>query len=187
VNKLIYSVGINDIGLSIKGKESSKSCPYYVRWHEMLRRCYADELLKRRPTYIGCTVCDEWLTFSVFKSWMEKQEWRGRHLDKDILVPGNKIYGPETCIFVPSNINNLLTLPHGSSGDLPVGVEHNSGKFVARISNGVGKRKYLGRFATSSEARKAYVSAKKTLINEIACSQSEPLRAALIRHAELLR
>jgi len=39
---------------------------------------------------------------------MERQDWEGKHLDKDILIPGNKIYSPDRCIFVSSLINLLI-------------------------------------------------------------------------------
>ena len=74
----------------------------------MLQRCYSESHLVRQPTYKGCSVCEEWLTFSNFKSWMEQQDWEGKQLDKDLLVYKNKIYSPETCVFVSSVINSFF-------------------------------------------------------------------------------
>lgn len=54
---------------------------------------------------------------TCIKTLMEKY-W---HLDKDILVAGNKIYSPETCLFVPNRINSLL-IRGVKTGPLPLGV-----------------------------------------------------------------
>jgi hypothetical protein len=45
------------------------------------------------------------------------------HLDKDILVVGNRVYSPETCIFVPTRINNLFVTRESLRGDYPLGVK----------------------------------------------------------------
>lgn len=97
VRELVYGVGVDDLDYPKKkllpnGKYSF--CPYYQRWRGMIRRCYSKAQLGKNPNYEGCTVCDEWLTFSNFKSWMEKQDWEGKELDKDLLVRGNKVYSP---------------------------------------------------------------------------------------------
>ena len=88
--RLVFGVGINDSDYevykyeTINGKRKATwKCPYYERWVSMLRRCYSPRSLEKYPTYKGCTVCEEWLTFSTFKKWMENQEWEDRHLDKD--------------------------------------------------------------------------------------------------------
>ena len=108
----VYGVGTNDAGYAIQVMESVRGangkpkqriiwfCPFYRRWVHMLERCYSERYQEKKPTYIGCTVCEEWLRFSNFKSWMETQDWEGKHLDKDLLVEGNKIYSPDTCILV---------------------------------------------------------------------------------------
>lgn len=91
----------------------------------MLTRCYNHKSLKKNPSYIGCSVCDEWLTYSNFKRWYEDpiNGYReGYHLDKDILVKGNKVYSPETCCFVPHSINCLLLTRQRKRGALPIGV-----------------------------------------------------------------
>ena len=108
--KLVYGVGINDadyqVNPTIDG--SRVMCPAYSAWHSMIERCYSEKYHDKKPTYKECYVCDEWLYFLKFKSWMEKQDYKGKELDKDILIQGNKVYSPETRIFVDKTINVLF-------------------------------------------------------------------------------
>jgi len=97
-------------------------CPYYACWNNMLVRCYSRSYLQRHPTYEGCSVEESWLTFSNFKAWMKQQDWKGKFLDKDILVLGNKVYSKDTCLFVSTAINNLLTDCRKSKGSCSLGV-----------------------------------------------------------------
>ena len=80
---------------------------YYVIWDNMVQRC------KSHINYTDIVVCEEWLNFSNFTEWMESnynpETMQGWHLDKDILVKGNKIYSPKTCCFVPQEINKTFT------------------------------------------------------------------------------
>ncbi len=183
--RLVQGVGLNDSDctteITINGK--SATCPVYKRWNCMLERCYSLKYHKRQPTYIGCTVCDEWLTFSNFKAWMEKQDWKGKQLDKDLLTQGNKIYSPDFCLFVDSNINSLLIDRKASRGKSPQGVCFNKGvdRYVARVSVN-GRPKHLGYFDSPKLAHDAYRLAKYAIIKEVALRQSEPLRSALLRY-----
>lgn len=96
----------------------------YLAWKDMLRRCYSKE---RNASYAryggrGVLVCPDWLTFSVFEAWYHKHYRSGYHLDKDILVSGNNMYGPTTCCYVPPALNALLTNRARARGSLPQGV-----------------------------------------------------------------
>ncbi|MFW9603103.1 MAG: hypothetical protein ACMV1B_12410 [Prevotella sp.] len=131
MNKRIFGVGINDatyktrIRTKTKGIEKTLwECPFYKRWVSMLNRVYNSSKSKC-PTYEGCSVCEEWLTFSNFKAWMEQQDWEGKHLDKDLLVYNNKVYSPETCIFIPASLNSCLVSlkQRNSNKKLPIGVD----------------------------------------------------------------
>lgn len=103
---IVFGVGINDVGRVSNNKNGANyRCPFYARWHSMITRCYSEKFQYKNPSYIGCSVCDEWLTFSNFKRWMEQQDWHGKDLDKDILVKGNRVYSPETCMFVDRKTN----------------------------------------------------------------------------------
>jgi len=185
IKKLVFGVGINDSGYPlskiIEGRQVT--CRPYQLWQSMLRRCYSESFQSKWPTYKGCSVCEEWLIFSSFAKWMEKQDWKGKHLDKDILKVGNKIYSPDNCIFVSPEINLLLNNSRASRGKYKQGVCLNKGKFQAKISKN-GKIISLGRFQMESDASNAYKKAKSEHIINIATQQSEPLRSALIRHAE---
>lgn len=106
---MILGVGINDANYVVNkgGRANHTLCHIYSAWHNMLKRCYSKETQKNMPTYKGCSVCDDWLLFSNFKEWMEANNYKGEHLDKDILKEGNKIYSPNTCYLVSNRVNNL--------------------------------------------------------------------------------
>ena len=98
----------------------------------MLSRCYSKKCLESRPSYIGTSVCSEWLSATAFKKWMDQQDWQGKCLDKDIIVPRSKLYSPETCAFVLT-ATNLFVARDASRGDYPVGVHlyKRTGKYCA--------------------------------------------------------
>ena len=89
--------------VSIKSKHTRA----YMIWHSMLQRCYSPKSHAKRPTYIGCSVAKEWHCFQVFAAWFEKHHRPGLHLDKDIKIKGNKVYGPDTCMFVSQAENTI--------------------------------------------------------------------------------
>jgi hypothetical protein len=121
-NRLVFGVGKNDADYVVHEEINGKRvmCPFYSVWSSMIRRCYSSVFHSKKPTYKNCFVAKEWLTFSTFKNWMRSQKWEGRELDKDILKIGNKLYSPDTCVFVTREVNILLVNSHVSSGDLPV-------------------------------------------------------------------
>ena len=183
--KLVFGVGINDADYAVRPKINGKvvPCPFYVAWTNMLSRCYNDDCHKNHPTYIGCTVDREWLSFNSFKSWMIEQEWEGNALDKDLLIQGNKVYSHKTCIFVSKLINSLLNKNLALRGEDPVGVAFHKVRGRYQASCRVyGKIKYLGLYDTPEEAHEAYKKFKYKHIAEIANQQSEPLRTALLNY-----
>lgn len=110
---------------------------------------------------------------------------KGKELDKDILFIGNKIYSPETCIFVTPQINSLLGDCAASRGTNPQGVCRVNNRFQARCAV-EGEKQNIGCYATAEEARIAYKVYKSNHIRTVALEQEEPLRSALMKHADIL-
>ena len=185
-NKLIYGVGINDADYAVETRVDGKRvrCPYYITWISMLLRCYDHKYQERHPTYKGCSVCPEWISFMNFRKWMMKQDWEGKQLDKDLLVRGNKVYSPETCIFV-DRITNTFTLDCGRSrGNYLVGVHFHkpTGKFIAQCCNPFTKeQEYLGLFTCEHQAHLAWKARKHELACQLAELQTDPRVAAALR------
>lgn len=187
--KLVYGVGTNDADYAvvkwetvgyINGKRRQKTvwtCPYYQTWKNMLQRCYSAKFQERNKTYRGCTVSENWLTFSKFKSWMEKQDFEGKQLDKDLLFEGNKVYGPETCVFVTQMVNKF-TNDHGvRRGDWLIGVslDKRKDKFQSRCKNPLTKKnEFLGYFDSEQEAHEAWLKRKLELAYLLAAEQEDP-------------
>lgn len=136
-------------------------------WSSMIKRCYNEKYHKKQPTYIGCSVCEEWHNFQVFAEWFEENYTENCALDKDILVKGNKVYSPDTCCFVPAVINNLLIKRDSSRGKYPIGVIKIGNRFRA-IVNINSKHFHLGYFDTVEEAFQSYKNKKEKYIKEIA-------------------
>ena len=98
---------------------------------------------------------------------MEKQDWEGKELDKDLKVFGNKVYGPDTCMFVDTQVNCFITEIRKKDSNLPTGVcikEYKSGnRYQARGYDLSGNRIYLGLFYSADEAHKAWLQSKINL------------------------
>lgn len=164
-NRLVQGIGVNDADYITEKRVNKKTiwfCPFYQKWKDMLKRCYSENYQRKYSTYKGCTVCNEWLTFSNFKAWMETQDWQGNQLDKDILFEGNKLYSPETCVFVDSSVNSFLLDCAARRGEYPIGVHWDKriNKYVAqvRVNN---KRKHLGCFNDPNDAHLTWLKAKQ--------------------------
>lgn len=155
-SKLVCGIGINDAYYNVTIKENGKTiwkCPYYGRWKDMIERCYSTKRLERQPTYKGCSVCKEWLSFSNFRKWMVNQDWEDKSLDKDVLINGNKVYGPDSCVFITHKTNMFLTDSGKTRGKYPIGVCYNksSRMYQATIQENL-KPRNLGLYSTPEEA-----------------------------------
>ena len=144
----------------------------YKVWYAMLQRCYK-ECYDNKPTYYSCEVCDEWLCYANFEKWYDKNYYQidneVMNLDKDILCRDNKIYSPETCIFVPQSINKLFTKHDRFRGNYLLGVSYDNRTmtYYARC-NKFGKEVHLGNFPDELSAFKAYKFYKEKYIKDVA-------------------
>ena len=189
MKKLVFGVGVNDLPYRTQvwewvtengGKRIRKLvfiCKYYAAWKHMLERCYSEKHLESYPSYIGTSVCSEWLYATEFKKWMDQQDWDGKSLDKDIIVPGSKLYSPDTSAFVLNATNSFVTECDASRGDYPIGVTlyKRTGKYHAKCNNPFTReREHLGYFSTQEEAHEAWRKRKHELAQLVAATEADP-------------
>ena len=146
---------------------SFKGTKEYISWHGMFTRCYSDKYHVNKPSYIGCSIDESWYNFQNFIKWFNEnynpEIMQGWHLDKDILVKGNKVYSPKTCCFVPNEINILFTtIKYKGYRIRPCGK-----KFQVRLRK-LNKEIVIGDFNSKEEAFQAYKIAKEQHIKEVA-------------------
>ena len=150
----------------------------------MLVRCYSEKYLESNQSYIGTSVCSEWLYATAFKKWMEQQDWDGKCLDKDIIVRGNKLYSPDTCAFVLQATNSFVLARDADRGEYPIGVHlyKHTGKYQAYCENlFTGEREHLGLFSTPEEAHEAWRKRKHELAQLVAATESDPRIVAALK------
>ena len=165
----VYGVGIT--GTKYQPSINGVLTKEYTLWNNMLERCYSDSFKKRRPTYEGCEVSSKFKSYEYFYDWCHNQigfdneDW---HLDKDLLIKGNKVYNENTSVFIPQEINSMLVKSDKRRGEHLIGVcWHKKGKtFVATVNKNKGKQEYLGSFETEIEAFNAYKQAKEAFVKE---------------------
>lgn len=184
--KPVYGIGINDADYIVQPTVSGKHlrCLFYTKWKGMLERCYSLKYQHKEPTYIGCTVCDEWIYFSNFKKWMELQDWKNKELDKDLKILGNKIYSPNNCLFIEKSLNSLFNDNKAIRGKYPKGVSFYKDykMFQSKICI-KGKAKYLGVFNNARSAELAYIKAKnKEIIRQSNLEENKDIKEYFIQH-----
>ena len=165
----VFGVGI--LGTKYLTTIIGRTTKEYELWTHMLQRCYSNTLKKKYPTYEGCEVSDNFKNYEYFYEWCHNQIGfgiEGFELDKDLLIKGNKVYNESTCVFIPAEINSLLTKCTASRGECLIGVSwHKRDKvFMATVSKNKGKSEHLGSFNTEIEAFKAYKEAKEVFVKE---------------------
>ena len=101
----LAGVGYTGVGKYMYTKNGKYKKAYSI-WSGMIKRCYSKNEQKYCPTYKECTVCKEWHNFQLFAEWFIENYRPNTHLDKDILIEGNKEYSPKTCIFIDQKSNN---------------------------------------------------------------------------------
>ena len=166
----VFGIGYLGEGrhLSKKDKKIAKS---YNTWSSMLERGYDTSFNKKNPSYVNCLVNEEWHNFQNFGDWFE-QNWkpymdRSWELDKDILIKNNKIYSPETCCFVPKEINNLFIKNNVRRGECPIGVHRVNNVYIVTCKTNA-PSSYGGTYSTPEDAFQAYKIIKEIYIKETA-------------------
>ena len=150
--RLVQGHGINDMPYGW-ASENEWNKMVYRKWQKMLYRCYNEEFHKRQPTYIGCTVCERWLTLSDFiedvpkiTGYDEEKFLNGElELDKDKKKDENKHYTMKYCTWLlkPENSSlahkgKLLSKEHkqkisdNNAMKGKFGSEHNRSKRIAQ-------------------------------------------------------
>lgn len=172
---MLFGKGFNE---AIEGQKVYKACENgkptkcYRTWQRMLERCYSPKYQSKKPTYIGTECYNEWLNYQAFAKWYENNYYeidgQRMELDKDLLSGGNKVYSPNTCLFLPQSINGVLQGGKGYS------FHKQTGKYQAYISY-KDKNIYLGYFDTEEEARYSYKLNKQLIIYLLAEEYKEYL------------
>jgi hypothetical protein len=155
-------------------KEPSRTLEQNAKFWPMLH-----DISKQVCWYGNWLTPDEWKDFSVFKEWYDENYYTVDgykiHLDKDILVKGNKVYSPSTCVFVPDVINTLIIKKDCNRGKYPVGVFYHKRdcKYRSQCSDSdiVTKKrinKHIGNFDSPEEAFYAYKKFKENRIKQVA-------------------
>jgi len=114
-----------------------KSNTAYSIWNGIYNRYYKADGRTYGRCYDEATMCDSWLNNrDSFVEWYMNNyyecDYESMDIDKDLLVPGNKHYSPETCCILPQTLNVMLSncKKHRSrkginyNMDLPLGVRY---------------------------------------------------------------
>ena len=160
-----YNVGYIGDGV-YKSTEKGISTRIYNCWDFMIERCYNEKRNVKNKNYTNVVVCEEWHNFQNYAEWYEKSYIEGFELDKDLLQQDveNKIYSPETCIFLPHNINVFLTNNkcNNKTGMCGVSFYKRYSKWQSNIKVfNEEKLLHLGYFSTPEDANKAHIKARK--------------------------
>jgi len=112
---------------------------------------------------------------------MEQQDYNGLVLDKDLKSTTTKIYSPDTCVFIPDNINSFLIRRRSGGCKQGVYLNKDKGTFQAQVTNPLsGKTEYLGRYLDEDLAHTAYITRKYEICEEVCSTLKDKELAELV-------
>lgn len=103
-------------------------------WKSMMYKSFARDLPKDERRMSAVTGI--WKEFSKFYDWFVQQpcsELNPVYLNKDLLFPGNNVYGPSACVLLPKEVHELLNEARITRSDL----EALKGEYVGRHGQAV--------------------------------------------------
>lgn len=194
--KKVCGFGINDADYFTSRRVNGKMihCEIYKKWFGLINRSYGNFKSQgsHSTCYSGCTVSEEWRHFMDFKRWHEKNSIAGWSLDKDLLKPDNKEYGPEYCIFIPHKVNTLITVTLRTQWNTLPGISFaknaKSKRFWVRSHSDVKATKNVT-FDDEYEANLYYRQRKAQEIKDVivwGAGYGEYINRGLSRHVNLL-
>lgn len=174
----VFGVGFIGVGEYVSRK-GGKILTEYGTWSRMLSRCYYENDYHRkgnRTAYDDVIVDASWFNFQVFADWyLPRRKILDDHgilnsaLDKEILAFTGKpkVYSPETCCVVPSEINSaLINIENDRGGIMLCGL----GYFIKQKNKKVSKH-----FSTIEEAIEERKIIKQIQLTNLAYKYSEVL------------
>lgn len=154
--------------------DSINSPKAYRSWVNMFHRVHNPPTDRVKRCYSDVTISNEWYCFQDFAKWYVAFQnnlptvnfsW---YLDKDLLVPGNRSYGPDVCCLIPNAINCVLGDCAINRGSLPMGVAKIGNKYRANCRNIHSSiSEVIGDYDTVKEAWEAYWLVKFQSIQEV--------------------
>lgn len=166
---IVAGVGYLGVG-KFSPSTSGDTTLEYNTWVGLLHRCYSEKRKVKEVTYQDKLVNSIWHNYQNFAEWCQTATGFGSdgwELDKDIIVPGNKVYGPETCAFVPKEINLIIKSSGQISSSGCIGVHwcKSENKFRAQLHKN-GEQVILGRFKDKEDAFICYKINKEAHVKE---------------------
>jgi hypothetical protein len=185
---LVHGVGYNDIDAPTKFYKNGKLIilPDYDLWQSMIRRAYSSKSKNYYSCYKGVTVHPDWHIRSKFNQWLDSQpqaNWQELQIDKDLLVKGNRVYGPDTCCFLTHQENSTFrpySLNRLGSAYFDNSIPNKKKKRIWRARKSDGS--HLGWFSTKEEGQSVAMRESMPLVIEIANSNPHKfIREAMYR------
>lgn len=179
----VCGVGYIGQGQYSASENGLKPC-YYLHWHNMLKRCY-EKKGGHNTSYAECSVSPEWLNLQEFSTWCTSQPLynktvlgRRTALDKDLLIPNNKVYSKEACLIIPEEINKALVGKRKTGKDrgLPCGIFKHGKKFITYRDSD----KRFDSFSTLEDAARDYQQKKEGRIKGLLLKYGEYLDSVTI-------
>ena len=74
--------GVGILGTKYPSTVNSRNIKEYALWQHMLKRCYSTIFKKRRPTYEGCEVSDNFKSYEYFYEWCQNLIVTGKQIGR---------------------------------------------------------------------------------------------------------